>query len=428
MKIVGVGDIFIAKRLPRSYYEGYDELCRLINCHDACFGNLETTVHDNEGYPSRFPGGGYAMSSPIVLKDVKKFGFNILNIANNHALDYSHRGLEATIKHLKAEGLVYVGGGINLVEASRPKYIECPDGRVAFIGVTSSFHDSDAAGAQGGFIQGRPGVNPLRRLEYYEITEDLYSMLSQMADETGMNDGHQWAIKNGYRTESKELFLRDLKFIRGESNRRITHPLQTDMDRIVNSIKEASLQADCVVVSFHSHQMNRSANVPADFIVEFCHTCIDAGANVIFGHGAHELRGVEVYKNAPVFYGLCDFIFQNEMVDALPYEFYEKNKQESDKFDFVGLGMNLRSKGETRGLSADPKAWEAILASIRFEKGMIKKVEAYPISLGYEKGRTQRGWPVIDKTGVILDNFCNLSTEKYGTEFKIASDHAEVII
>ena len=426
IKILGVGDLFIAKRLPLKKYEGFEEISTLIKEHDACFGNLETTVHNNEGYPSRFPGGGYAMASPCVLKDLGAYGFNVFSIANNHAMDYCHKGLEATIHHLDKAGQIYVGGGKNLVDASRPKYVECANGRVAFIGVTSSFHDSDAAGPQGGIISGRPGVNPLRRVEYYEVTEDNYQSLQKIADETGMNDGHKWAIKNGYREDCPELFLRELKFVKGEENRRITHPLPSDMERIVNSIKEASIQADYVVVSFHSHQMSGSGEKPADFIVEFCHACIDAGANVIFGHGAHELRGLELYKGFPIFYGLGDFIFHNEMVELLPKEFYEKVNQSAELYDYVGMGMNLRSNNGKRGLSSDVKAWESVMACVEFVDKKTVNIKIYPVSLGFEKGRTMRGWPFIDKTGRILHRFCELSNTNYGTQFEHQQDHVVV--
>ncbi|MBR1433863.1 MAG: CapA family protein [Bacteroidales bacterium] len=428
MKIFGCGDVFVAKRLPEGGYEGFDELSALMKGHDACFGNLETTVHDNEGYPSLFPGGGYAMAEPSCLKDLKKFGFNVFNLANNHALDFCQKGLEATIGYLKKEGLPFVGAGMNLVEASRPRYVECKDGRVAFIGVTSSFHDSDAAGPAGGVVPGRPGINPLRRTEVYQVTENLYRSLQEVAEATGMNDGHKWSIANGYREDNGELFLREMKFIKGEESCRITHPLRKDMDRIVMSIKEARIQADCVVVSFHSHQMNGRSDTPAQFIVEFCHECIDAGAHAVFGHGAHELQGVEVYKGCPIFYGLGDFLFHNEMVSSMPMEFYEKNAQDSSHYDWVGLTMNDRSKGQTRGLSSDPKAWQAVGASISFIGGKIHSVTVYPVSLGFSKGRTLRGWPEIDKSGQILQYFIGLSSSQFGTEFSVSGDSASIIL
>ena len=55
ISILGVGDIFVAKRLPAKKYSGFDEIKDLISGHDDFFGNLETTVHDNEGYSYLYP-------------------------------------------------------------------------------------------------------------------------------------------------------------------------------------------------------------------------------------------------------------------------------------------------------------------------------------------------------------------------------------
>jgi len=427
-KIFGCGDIFVAKRLPAKRYEGFSELAEIIKSHDACFGNLETTIHNNEGYPAKFPGGGYAMASPYCLEDLKNYGFNIFNIANNHTLDYSHKGLEATIKYLNASDIPFCGAGMTLAEASQPKYVECAEGRVAFIGVTSSFHDSDAAGPTGGIISGRPGVNPLRRIEYYNVTPEHYAALKEIAESTGMNDGHKWSIANGYREESRELFLREMRFVQSDCDGRVTHPLKEDMDRVKLSILEASKQADCIVISFHSHQMDGINTRPAEFIREFCHECIDAGANVIFGHGAHELRGLEIYKNCPIFYGLGDFIFHNEMQSAMPREFYEKVGLDYSEHDFVGIAMDTRSKGRTRGLQADPKAWETVAASIEFLDGNVNKINIYPVTLGYELGRSCRGWPMIDRSGKILNYFTNLSEKDYGTKVVVNNNIGQIMI
>jgi poly-gamma-glutamate synthesis protein (capsule biosynthesis protein) len=116
------------------------------------------------------------------------------------------------------------------------------------------------------------------------------------------------------------------------------------------------------------------------------------------------------------------------MQEALPFEFYERVHQEPSKYDYVGLGMNLRSKGGTRGLSADYKAWESVAASISMENHQVHEIKVYPVSLGFEKSRSQRGWPVIDKTGKILDYFCKLSSDHYGTRFELTNSYAKVVL
>lgn len=423
MKIIGVGDLFVSKRLPEDRYAGFEEVKDLMKKYEVRFGNLETTVHDHEGYPAAYPGGGWAMADPSCLCDIREFGFNALNLANNHAMDYSQAGLLATMKNLKNADLMYFGAGENLSEASLPKYVECREGRAALIGVTSSFHDSDAAGYASGMLRGRPGVSPLRHKEVYEVTPELYENLIKVAEESGINDTFRWSMKNGYMTNTENLFLRNLEFRKGEENRKVSWPLAKDMERIVNSIKEARIQADCVIVSVHHHQMKGDDRTPDDFIADFCHQCIDAGADIIFGHGSHVLRGIEIYKGKPVFYGLGDFILQNEMVTALPYDFYDKYQAEQK--DHVGIGMNLRSKNETVGLSANPDAWKSIAAGIDFENGTIKEIILYPLELDYEKGRTVRGWPHLADTS-ILETIQKISSDKYGTKITITEGTGKI--
>ena len=45
--------------------------------------------------------------------------------------------------------------------------------------------------------------------------------------------------------------------------------------------------------------------------IEAAHWAIDQGADLFAGHGPHFLRGIEIYKNRPIFYSLGNFIFQN---------------------------------------------------------------------------------------------------------------------
>ncbi|MBP6003865.1 MAG: CapA family protein [Pyrinomonadaceae bacterium] len=83
-------------------------------------------------------------------------------------------------------------------------------------------------------------------------------------------------------------------------------------------VLETKKKADIVVVSFHGgaegtdrqNVPNRSelflgenrGNLPA-----FAHTVIDAGADLVLGHGPHVMRGMEVYKDRLIAYSLGNF-------------------------------------------------------------------------------------------------------------------------
>ena len=109
--IIATGDSFITRRLPENGYEGFEPLRKIISRYDVRFNNLEITTHYQEGVPAAFSGGTWAMAEPEILDDLKRFGFNVFNTANNHALDYSHGGLLATIRHLRERDIPFAGTG-----------------------------------------------------------------------------------------------------------------------------------------------------------------------------------------------------------------------------------------------------------------------------------------------------------------------------
>jgi poly-gamma-glutamate synthesis protein (capsule biosynthesis protein) len=420
IKIALVGDILMTRRLPEKGYDGLLELKNLINEHEVKFANLETTIHTkDEGYPSAFPGGTWVMTNPECLKDIKYFGFNLFNTANNHSMDYSHNGLFATMRYLQDNNMLFAGIGKNLADATAPTYIECSEGRVSLIGVTSSFHDSDAAGNQRLDTLGRPGINPLRHKSIYEVTHENYKALQKIADETGINDYHNQAIKEGYLLQKENFNFANFEFREGNVNRLITFPIEKDLNRIIKSVTEAKKQSDCIIVSIHSHQFALgNKQHPAEFIRLFAKACIDAGTSIVVGHGPHILRGIEIYKKGVIFYSLGNFVFQNETVSHLPADFYEKYSLQWD--DAVGTAMDKRSKNGTIGLNTDPYAWKSCLVSIEYSNAKMK-IKLFPIVLNYELPRYRRGCPKIHYDTDILQRLKDLSIS-FGTKINITKN------
>lgn len=178
--IIATGDSFMTRRLPENGYEGFDQIREILSRYEVRFNNLEITTHNQEGVPSAFSGGTWAMAEPEILDDLKKFGFNLYNTANNHSLDYSHGGLLATIRHLRERDMLYAGTGKNMADASSAVYVETADARVAMLGVCSTFHDSDMAGNQSIELSGRPGLNGLRFQKTVHVEKSYYNMLAQL--------------------------------------------------------------------------------------------------------------------------------------------------------------------------------------------------------------------------------------------------------
>jgi poly-gamma-glutamate capsule biosynthesis protein CapA/YwtB (metallophosphatase superfamily) len=83
-------------------------------------------------------------------------------------------------------------------------------------------------------------------------------------------------------------------------------------------VKELDSLCDIIIISFHGGaEGGQYQNVPRKHelfhgedrgdVYEFAHQLIDAGADIIFGHGPHVTRAVEVYKNRFVAYSLGNF-------------------------------------------------------------------------------------------------------------------------
>ena len=118
-KCTATGDAMVTRRLPfEGEYDGFSEVRDFILKGDFRFGNLETTVHNFESYGGAQSGGSWLCSPPGVIKDMRKFGMNVLCTANNHALDYSYGGLLKTIEYLEKEDFLFTGTGRTLVAAT----------------------------------------------------------------------------------------------------------------------------------------------------------------------------------------------------------------------------------------------------------------------------------------------------------------------
>lgn len=428
IKIAVTGDSFITQRLPRND-QHLTEIQDFFAGYDVRFTNFEVTLHHFDQSPSATSGGTWAAARPAVLKDLDWLGFNMLACANNHSLDWLHGGLLSTIDCLEKEEWVYAGIGRNLAEAAQPKYLETKNGRVALISVTSSFDQWHRAGEQRPDVPGRPGVNPLGHKKVHRVSKESMNVLREMDAVTEVNSVRNLNVKEGFWKNTNGAYVfGNLQFEEGEPGT-ATYMDQTDAARIRKSIHEASRQADLVFVSLHAHEMKGDQkNRPADFLQEFSRFCIDEGAHGVIGHGPHILRGIEIYQNRPIFYSLGDFIFQNDTVERQPAEFYDLYQLTHDHT--TADGFDARSQNGARGLAANPKVFESVIATFTVKDGLISKIDLTPISLGFEKSRAGKGRPMLadrEHGARILTELQELSSE-FGTIVTIENGKGTITI
>jgi len=79
------------------------------------------------------------------------------------------------------------------------------------------------------------------------------------------------------------------------------------------------------------------------YMTEIGHAAIDAGADVVMGHGPHYSLPVELYKSRPIYYGLGNLCFKTghggrahaDWIGMVVEVTYENGKCGADNFRFV---------------------------------------------------------------------------------------------
>lgn len=423
MRFTAVGDTAIQRMLTE--YDGIETVRDFINQGDVRFFNLETTVN-KDCYANFFSGGTWLRTDRKVLESTKMFNFNMTTAANNHCMDYGHNGILQTIENIDDVGYVQAGLGRNLREASMPRYLDLPEGRVALIACTARFAPGALAGEQSRLLPGRPGVNGLRLKTTLMVEDEDIAALKKIAAKTGINIAKEASVKTGYTPETPEgvFDLGEMHFEVGEPGLKVEIE-QSDLARIQKSIEEAAFFADYVLVSFHSHDRYFNEDyLPAKFAEDFAHMCIDCGAHAIIGHGPHLLRPFELYKGCPIFYSLGDFLLQLENCELAPEDFYSKFNLTSDSSMYELF--KVRTKDFTRGLQRQKEKMESVIASFEMENGKLKSLEFMPVELGLGMKHSQIGLPRLAKDNSILERYAQMS-ELYGSKFEISDKRAKLI-
>lgn len=258
-EIVAVGDILLGRgvgmRLKngnKDYIYPFLEVRNILKNGDVVFCNLEESItastHSLTGIKD---GGKYVLKNDVeAIEGLKYAGFNLMNLANNHILDYYERGLLDTMEILDKNGIKYAGAGRNLDEARKPAIIEAKGVKVGM-------------------------------LAYTDMAEIVYKG----------NPNYKFAAGQ----DKPGVAPRPLKF---------DESLQKD-------IRQVRDEVDILIVSLH-WGVEESFEVLSNQR-EFAYNLIDNGVDVILGHHPHQFQGIEIYKGKPIFYSLGNFIFdQND--------------------------------------------------------------------------------------------------------------------
>jgi poly-gamma-glutamate synthesis protein (capsule biosynthesis protein) len=177
-------------------------------------------------------------------------------LANNHVLDFGRRGLEETLGALAGAGLRAAGAGGDRSEARRPAVVTVDGGRRVLV------------------------------FSFGMASSGIPQTWAAAEDQPGVD------------------------FVPGLS--------AAEAARITDRVRQVKRPGDIAVASVHWGS-NWGYDIPRDQI-DFAHTLIDGGIDVVHGHSSHHPRSLEVYRGKLILHGCGDFIDDYEGITG--YEEY----------------------------------------------------------------------------------------------------------
>jgi len=341
--MLAVGDVWINRSDPEG---AFSHVASLLRSADITFGNGEA-VYTRRGV-NMYSLVENQPCDPANIKGLAYAGFDVLNLAHNHIFDWGITGVQDTIDGIKQYGIEVFGAGLNIEEARKPAVLERKGNRVGFLGYWCG--DPPEARA----AKGKPGAAYVKIHTHYEPAVPLSGAPAEV-----------FTFAN---PDSLAEMVRDIRKLR---------PL---CDVLVVSLHTGLLHVP-IKIAMHDQQLARAA--------------IDAGADVVLGHHAHILKGIEFYRSKPIFYGLCNLVF-----DHLPIT----------KLDSHAARAWAQKRMEVFGFEDDPdyptyrfhpEARQTIVAKLGISDGKIADVRYLPCLINRTGqpevlGHDERGQQVFD--------------------------------
>jgi len=251
-----VGDVILDEPNPDTFFEPSRPLLAMA---DIAIGHVEVphTLRGSE-QSTDIPA---PPANPAHLEAFMRAGFHVATLAGNHIADSGPNGIEDTVEVLRNLGVAPVGAGMSLSAAREPALVSRHGIRVGVlsyncVGPRDSWATSKKAGCA--FV---------KVLTHYELDH--------------ASPGGPPSIYTFVAPESQDAMAAD--------------------------ITELKKQVYVVVVAMHKGVGHVPARIEM-YERAVSRAAIEAGADVVVGHHAHIMRGVEIYKGKPIYHGLGNFV------------------------------------------------------------------------------------------------------------------------
>jgi len=234
---------------------------------DMVFSNLECCLYTPPVAQS-FHNEGFFADPTVGAAALRGAAIAAVGIANN--VNYGEAAILSSLSHLDAAGIPHTGAGANLAAAKAPVVLERGGIRFGFLQRSSVYWSTNhEAGPHD------PGIAVIRGNTAYQVP-----MHKTRPEIPPMNrPGIPPIIVTWAEPDHLAAFRDDIGALRA--------------------------QADIVVASCH---WGLGKDV-LQYMRDIAHAAIDAGADIVIGHGPHYSLAVEVYRGKPIFYGLGSFSF-----------------------------------------------------------------------------------------------------------------------
>jgi poly-gamma-glutamate capsule biosynthesis protein CapA/YwtB (metallophosphatase superfamily) len=237
-----------------------------LRAADLVFSNLECCL------TSRFNEGsthveGFFADPKVSAAALTECGIAAVGLANN--VNYGE-AITESVAHLDRIGIAHTGAGANSAQARAPAVVERQGLKIAFLQRSSVYwatnHEASDHSA---------GIAVIRGHTAYQVP--MYKM----------------------RREIPPLNRPGIPPII------VTWADRDYLARFEKDLMAARETADLVVASFH-WGLHKDV---LTYMQEIAHCAINAGADVVVGHGPHDSLATEIYKGKPILYGLGCFSF-----------------------------------------------------------------------------------------------------------------------
>ncbi|MBB4614957.1 CapA family protein [Novosphingobium taihuense] len=248
MTIVLAGDLVLDEPDAPHWLAG---IAPALKGADLAVGHLEVP-HTARGQEMQgdVPAPG---APPENVAAIAGAGFHMLSLAGNHIADCGADGIADTLSLMADAGLVGAGAGLSLAEARKPAILVVSDRRIGLLSY-------NCVGPENSWASERQAGCAYLRIE----TADG-APIAPAADLVRVTD------------EALEVLRADIAALREK--------------------------ADFVMIALHKGVVHTPARL-APYERAISHAAIDAGADVVIGHHAHIVRGIEFHRSKPIFHGL----------------------------------------------------------------------------------------------------------------------------